>query len=173
LVTEPRRIGDERQVGALASTLEAQLETLRKQEEELQFPAFTNMTAYAVGTRIVERALRERKSVAVRIERNGETLFYARMDGTTNGNDRWISRKNNTVRRFGHSSYYMHVYYKSIGSKLEDDGLDPDAYAAEGGAFPLIVQGEGIVGTIAVSGLPGEEDHGMIVDAVRDVLSQA
>ncbi|WP_274654840.1 heme-degrading domain-containing protein [Paenibacillus humicola] len=149
----------------------ALLETLLQQENDLQFSEFTNNTAYKVGTAIVEKAFREDKSVAVNIRMNGELLFYARMNGTTDNNDSWIARKNNTVGHFKHSSYYMHVLLKSTGSNVEAHNLDPKDYAAEGGAFPLILKNEGIVGTISVSGLPGEEDHAIIVGALREILN--
>jgi uncharacterized protein (UPF0303 family) len=149
---------------------DALLQTLLQQEADLQFPVFTNETAYKVGNRIIEKAMEENKSIIVDIRRNGELLFYSRLNGTSSNNDNWVSWKNNTVQHFGHSSYYMHVFLKSTSSTVEASGLNPDDYKAEGGAFPLIVQGEGIVGTISVSGLPGEEDHGMITSVLRDFL---
>jgi uncharacterized protein (UPF0303 family) len=147
---------------------DALLQTLLQQEAELQFSVFTNETAYMVGNRIIEKAMRENKAIIVDIRRNGELLFYSRMNGTSSHNDEWVSWKNNVVRHFGHSSYYMHVFLKSTGSTVEASGLNPDDYKAEGGAFPLIMKDEGIVGTISVSGLPGEEDHNMITSVLRE-----
>lgn len=144
---------------------------LRTEEELLQFPEFTNATAYQVGTAIIEKAARENKFIVVDIRKNGELLFYSRMNGTNSHNDEWVTWKNNVVHHFGHSSYYMHVYLKSIGSTVEDSGLDPNEYKAEGGSFPLTVKGEGRVGTLTVSGLPGEEDHGMVVAILKEWLS--
>ncbi|MBW7456424.1 heme-degrading domain-containing protein [Paenibacillus sepulcri] len=146
------------------------LQTLLQQEAELVFSAFTNDTAYKVGSRIIEKAIRENKSLIVDIRKDGELLFYSRLDGTSSNNDSWVSWKNNVVRHFGHSSYYMHVFLKSTGSTVEASGLDPDVYKAEGGAFPLILKDEGIVGTISVSGLPGDEDHGMITSVIKEFL---
>ncbi len=39
-----------------------------------------------------------------------------------------------------------------------------------GGGFPVTVKGAGIIGVIAVSGLPERQDHGVIVDALCDHL---
>jgi uncharacterized protein (UPF0303 family) len=39
-----------------------------------------------------------------------------------------------------------------------------------GGGFPITVKGAGIIGVIAVSGLPEREDHGVVVDALCDHL---
>lgn len=148
------------------------LNELLRQEQELQFATFTNNTAYEVGTRIIAKALQEGKSIVVDIRRGAERLYYARMNGTGDGNDQWVAWKNNTALHFKHSSYYMHVYLKSIGSGIEAQSLDADEYKAEGGAFPLIVKGEGIVGTITVSGLPGDQDHATIVEALREYLGE-
>ena len=48
--------------------------------------------------------------------------------------------------------------------------LDPTVFAAHGGAFPVIVRGVGVVGTVTVSGLPQEEDHRLVVSVLRDFL---
>jgi uncharacterized protein (UPF0303 family) len=149
---------------------DALLQTLLQEEADLPFSVFTNETAYKVGNRIIEKAMRENKSIVVDIRRNGELIFYSRMDGRSSHNDEWVSWKNNVVHHFGHSSYYMHVFLKSTGSTVEASGLNPNDYKAQGGAFPLLLEDEGIVGTITVSGLPGEEDHNMVVSVLRELL---
>jgi uncharacterized protein (UPF0303 family) len=149
---------------------DALIQALLQEESDLQFSVFTNDTAYKVGNRIIEKAMRENKSIVVDIRRKGELLFYSRMDGKSSHNDEWVSWKNNVVHHFGHSSYYMHVFLKSTGSTVEASGLNPSDYKAEGGAFPLLLKDEGIVGTITVSGLPGEEDHGMVASVLRELL---
>jgi len=45
-------------------------------------------------------------------------------------------------------------------------------YAAHGGAFPIIIDGLGVVGVVAVSGLPQVEDHQLVVDAMEDYMSK-
>jgi uncharacterized protein (UPF0303 family) len=151
-------------------SFDALLQSLLQEEADLQFSDFTNETAYRVGNKIIEKATRENKAIVVDIRRNGELLFYSRMEGTSSNNDKWVSWKNNVVQHFGHSSYYMHVFLKSTGSTVETSGLNPNDYKAEGGAFPLLVEDEGIVGTITVSGLPGEEDHNMFTSVLREFL---
>lgn len=146
------------------------LTTLLQEEADLQFSAFTNETAYKVGNSIIEKAIRENKSIVVDIRKNNELLYYSRLDGTSSNNDEWVSWKNNVVHHFGHSSYYMHVFLKSTGSTVEASGLNPNDFKAEGGAFPLFIKDEGLVGTISVSGLPGEEDHKMVTSVLKDFL---
>ncbi|MZQ81189.1 heme-degrading domain-containing protein [Paenibacillus sp. 5J-6] len=146
------------------------LTTLLQEEAELQFSVFTNETAYRVGNSIIEKAMRENKSIVVDIRKNNELLFYSRLDGTSSNNDEWVTWKNNVVHHFGHSSYYMHVFLKSTGSTVEASGLNPNDFKAEGGAFPLFLKDEGLVGTISVSGLPGNEDHNMVTSVLKDIL---
>ncbi|QGQ94976.1 heme-degrading domain-containing protein [Paenibacillus psychroresistens] len=147
------------------------LEQLLQQESELQFEEFTNKTAVLVGSAILERAMQENKFIVVDIKKNGQPLFHGKLDGTTINNDHWIQRKNNVANHFGHSSYYMHVLLESKQTNIQEDSyLDPMDYAAEGGAFPIFIKNVGPIGTISVSGLPGEEDHGLIVSVLRDFL---
>ena len=39
-----------------------------------------------------------------------------------------------------------------------------------GGGFPVTVKGAGVIGVIAVSGLPEREDHGVVVAALCEHL---
>ncbi|PZD96750.1 hypothetical protein DNH61_06015 [Paenibacillus sambharensis] len=149
------------------------LEQLQREEEELRFEDFTNETAYQTGTAIIDKALRENKSIVVDIRKDGELLFYSRLNGTSSGNDDWIGWKNNVTHHFGRSSYHTHVLLKSQGSTVEASGLDPATHKAEGGSFPLRLKGnDAILGTITVSGLPGDEDNGMVVSVLRELLGK-
>jgi uncharacterized protein (UPF0303 family) len=148
------------------------LERLLQEEKDLQFTEFTNKTAVLVGSAILERAMKENKHIVVDIQRNGQILFHGKLDGTTINNDQWIKRKNNVANHFGHSSYYIHVELKSKQTTIQADAyLDPVDYAAEGGAFPIFIKNVGPIGTISVSGLPGEEDHGLITSVLKDFLN--
>ncbi|TIU11449.1 MAG: hypothetical protein E5W49_28110, partial [Mesorhizobium sp.] len=46
------------------------------------------------------------------------------------------------------------------------EALDISDYVLAGGGFPVTVKGAGVIGVIAVSGLPEREDHGVVVDAL-------
>ncbi len=144
------------------------LESLQAQEDELQFSTFTNTTAWELGCALVEAARRDGLGVTIDIRRGDQQLFHAALEGTTPNNDVWIERKNRVVRRFGHSSFFMGALYKGLGSSLAERQLvDPEQFAAHGGAFPLIVRDVGVVGTVTVSGLPQEDDHRLVVTVLR------
>lgn len=95
------------------------------------------------------------------------------MPGTAADNDKWLMRKVNSVYNFGYSSLIVQEKVKQSGvTLLESGGLPTDQYAAAGGAFPVKVRGVGLVGTIAVSGLVSEEDHGLIVECLEKYLAK-
>jgi uncharacterized protein (UPF0303 family) len=147
------------------------LRALLRQEEALQFTAFTNDMAFELGNRLVEAARQQQKAVTVDICRNGQQLFHCALTGTTADNDEWIRRKNRVVNRFGHSSFYMGNLYKSKNTTIQDSALlDPRKFAPHGGAFPIIVKNVGVVGTITVSGLPQQEDHQLVVQVLAEYL---
>lgn len=149
----------------------ASLDTLQRQEQLLQFDRFSNDDAYDLGVKLIEMARAKKKSISVEIARDGQVLFAHGMNGTTRDNNEWIRRKSNLVKRTGHSSYYIHTEVRKRGGDID---AMPDFpvrdYAAHGGSFPLVIKGTGLVGTITVSGLPGEEDHAMVVAALKDYL---
>src|SRR5258708_38937717 len=91
------------------------LKTLWQQEEKVKFESFTNDIALAVGMALLQEARKRDKPVAIDITRNGQQIFHFAMAGTSIDNGEWIKRKNNVVKRFGHSSYYM-------GSSLQNTG---------------------------------------------------
>lgn len=148
-----------------------QLETLTRQEQELQFTAFTSDTALALGLKVVEIVRQRGKIVTVNVTVNGKVLFHHAMQGAAADQADWIRRKNNVVERFGRSSYFVGIDHKHRGVAFDDiKYLAPQDYAAHGGAFPINVKNVGLIGTVTVSGLRQAEDHAIAVEALRAVL---
>jgi uncharacterized protein (UPF0303 family) len=151
---------------------EITLADLDAEEQELRFPTFSNDDAWVLGLALVDAARRQRAPVAVDITRNGQQLFHAALPGTAPDNDAWIQRKTRVVNRFGHSSLYVGQLCREQGRTFEEKyRLDPDLYAAHGGAFPIIVESVGPVGAAVVSGLPQVEDHRLVVAVLRAHLT--
>jgi uncharacterized protein (UPF0303 family) len=149
------------------------LKQLLQEEQELQFDKFNEETAWQIGSQLVELSLSKGLAVTIDITRGKHQLFHASLHGTSADNDEWIKRKVRLVYRFGHSSFYMGQLLKSKGKSIEQAYLISESeYAPHGGCFPVIVKGTGMVGTITVSGLPQEEDHKLVVEAIRDFLAQ-
>jgi len=149
------------------------LDELAAEEEELQFSSFTHDDAWDLGCALIASARRENLPVAVDITRNRQQLFHATRPGTAPDNDWWIRRKTRVVDKFGHSSLYVREASLARGTTFEEEfGLDPNRYAAHGGAFPVIVRSVGPVGVVVVSGLPQVDDHRMVVAAIRAHLAR-
>ncbi len=55
----------------------------------------------------------------------------------------------------------------------EKHDLPLQEYAAHGGAFPVRVEGVGIVGVVTVSGLAQGDDHALVTEALRSFLGRA
>jgi uncharacterized protein (UPF0303 family) len=149
------------------------LSELAAEEDELQFTSFTNDDAWDLGSALVAAARRDGAPVAIEISRNHHRLFHVALPGATPDNASWIERKTGVVHRFGHSSLYVRQASIARGTTFEEEfGLDPQLYAAHGGAFPVIVRSVGPVGAVVVSGLPQLEDHRMVVTALRAHLAR-
>jgi len=149
------------------------LEQLLQEEQELQFKRFNEETAWQIGSQLVERAKNENLPVTIDITRSEHQLFHYSLPGTSADNDEWIKRKVRLVYRFGHSSFYIGQLLKSQGKRIEDVYLIPEEqYAPHGGSFPIIIKETGLVGTITVSGLAQEDDHKLVVQEIRNYLTQ-
>ncbi|WP_405664258.1 heme-degrading domain-containing protein [Streptomyces sp. RK9] len=141
---------------------------LEEQERRLTLRRFTHDDAWALGSLLVEMAREREAPVAVDIRRGGQQLFHAALPGSTPDNDAWIDRKRRVVERYGCSSYLVGSRFRAKGTTFEESSrLDPDRYAAHGGAFPIAVEGAGVIGTVVVSGLPQIADHALVVAALE------
>ncbi|MEU9363951.1 heme-degrading domain-containing protein [Streptomyces avermitilis] len=146
---------------------------LEAQERRLTLPHFTYDDAWAFGNLLVELARRRCAPVAVDIRRGGQQLFHAALPGSTPDNDAWIDRKRRVVERYGCSSYLVGCRFRAKGTTFEESSrLDPDLYAAHGGAFPITVEGAGVIGTVVISGLPQVEDHALVVEGLEQFLNR-
>ena len=147
------------------------IDEILAQEEELVFTGFTHDDAWTLGSLLVGLARERDLPVAIDIRRGDQQLFHHARPGTVPDNATWIERKNNVVRRFGHSSLLIGQRHRDKGTTFEDaTGLSRESYAAHGGAFPIRIAGAGVIGTVTVSGLPQVDDHALVVEAVRSFL---
>ncbi|WP_202915228.1 heme-degrading domain-containing protein [Paenibacillus paridis] len=154
-------------------SMEQRLQQMEQEEQELWFPTFTNDTALELGFAIVEEAKRNGQGITVEVTRKGQRLFLHAMEGTSAENEDWIRRKNNAANYFGRSSWHIACRLHSEGTTMEEKhGLPLADYVGAGGAFPLLVRGEGQIGTVTVSGLPDQEDHDLLVAVLRRFLLQ-
>ncbi|HEY1487589.1 MAG TPA: heme-degrading domain-containing protein [Micromonosporaceae bacterium] len=147
------------------------LPVLLAQEQRLIFDRFDEQTAWDLGAAMRQSASTAGLPIVISVRRNGQRLFHAALPGTASDNDAWIERKSAVVDRYGHSSYYVGCQFRARGGSFDEGArLDLDRFAAHGGAFPLTVRGAGVIGTIAVSGLPQVDDHAFVVAELERFL---
>ena len=131
----------------------------------------TSTRAWRLGLALVEAGRARDLPIAIDIRRDGQQLFHAALPGSAPDNDAWLRRKTRVVERFGMASFHVGERARQEGTTFEEQmRLPPDEYAAHGGAFPITVRGVGVVGTVAVSGLPQLEDHELVVAVLTEVL---
>jgi uncharacterized protein (UPF0303 family) len=140
---------------------------IRRQEAALVLSSFDEAVAFDIGSAIRTRALAEKMPIIVDIRTFDRPLFYAAMPGSNASNPDWARRKINVVKRFLKSTYRMVLELERPDRTFKvGEGLDPADYVLAGGGFPIRVTGAGVIGVVAVSGLPERQDHGVVVDAL-------
>lgn len=151
-----------------------QLDALVHYGDSFTFDSFTTTDAYELGHLLHARLFAEPRPALISISlTNGLTLFQATTGtGVNPDNEVWVQRKRRSVLRWGTSTWMLHCKYKGDEAAFAaKNGLGGEAglYAIHGGAVPIRVQGvEGVVAVVVVSGLKQHEDHGVIVDVVRE-----
>jgi uncharacterized protein (UPF0303 family) len=144
---------------------------LAAQQHELQWAHFREDDAWQLGAALVATARERSLPVAIDISRGGQQLFHAALAGTSADNDSWLLRKRRVVERFSLSSLHVGQICRDAGQSLEQVfAVSEREFAAHGGAFPLTVASAGVIGCVAVSGLPQLEDHALVVEVLRAVL---
>lgn len=152
--------------------LEAKLLEITEQEERLVFDKFDSDDAWNIGTKLLDRARREKQQLIIRISLNHRIIFEYAMNGTAPNNTNWVRRKENTVYCFYKSSFYLENQMELIQMNIRERyHLNEEDYATKGGGFPINIKGIGTVGAIIVSGMESHEDHRYIVEAIEEYLN--
>jgi uncharacterized protein (UPF0303 family) len=152
--------------------VEEDIEKIAGQERALRLAKFDARVAWELGTLIRTMAEERGLSVVIDVRRFNQPLFYSALEGTTPDNPEWVRRKSNVVARYHRSSYAVGLSWKLKGQTLEERGHASADFAPHGGAFPLHVEGAGIVGCVTVSGLPQRADHELVVEALCAMLGR-
>jgi len=147
-------------------------ENLIKQEQDLVLPEFNSDVAYKLGMKMIDRAKREDKAIAVSITVVRQNVFHYAMDGLGPDADNWIRRKSNVVYEYHKSSLLVGTKLANENSDLQAHGRDPNDFKVNGGSFPIRVKGAGVIGAITVTGLPHLDDHEYVVTALTEHLSK-
>lgn len=146
---------------------DSDLIALATQERELILPRFDEEVAWEIGQQLRSLAVERGFSLVIDVRRFGQALFYSALPRTSPDKFEWVRRKSNVVARFHRSSYAIGLdLQQKQTSLLEKYALPDQDYAAYGGAFPIAVSHAGIVGSVAISGLPQRSDHELVVEVL-------
>ncbi len=153
--------------------LEQDLLRIARQEQELVFDRFDELTAWQLGVCLRDAAGKRNAPLAIDVFVGGCSLFTCMLPGTSPNNVNWVRRKRNSVLHFHRSSY-------GLGLQMERDGTDLGAkfglsicdYAVHGGSFPIRLSRAGVIGAVTVSGLPQREDHKFVVAGLAAILGK-
>lgn len=154
-----------------AGLLEALIARIEGEVSELQFPHFSRDDSLNLGLLLVELGKSRQLPIAIDITKGDQVLFHVALDGATPDNEHWIRAKQRTAARYEIPSLLVGLRGRLHGGRIEDHGwYDETVYAAHGGCFPVYVTGVGAVATVTVSGLPQQQDHDLVVEALREIL---
>ena len=150
----------------------ARIALIEEQQRTLVLTRFDNDDAWRLGCRLVELAQERELPVTIDIRRGTQQLFHAALPGTTADNDDWVARKVRVVERFAAASLLVGLRSAAQGAPFSERRADlpQELYAAHGGCFPIRIVDVGVVGTVTVSGLAQEDDHDLVVEALRGFL---
>lgn len=155
------------------ASLEETIARVEEDERRLQFRTFSHEDAFTLGVHLRTMAIARSHAIAIDIARGEQRLFHTALPGTSAHNGVWIERKKRTVREWASSSYAVGLRFPLLDAPytLESSPwMDPQSYSGSGGGFPIVVAGAGLVGTVAISGLRHDLDHGFIVNALEEFL---
>ena len=136
--------------------------------KRIELDGFSNRTAMEMGLRIIDLAKSRNQHIAVEISRLNHTIFLYVDDELPVEKHNWLRRKANVAKQFEESSLSVKNDLKEGNMTLEKTfGLDEKNFLAKGGSIPIFIKNAGMIATITVSGLHDEEDHKIIIDALK------
>jgi uncharacterized protein (UPF0303 family) len=134
----------------------------------IELEKFSNSMAFEMGTAIINLAKSRNQHIAVEICRLNQTVFLYVDDSLPVDKHNWLRRKANVAKQFEESSLSVKNDLKNGNMTLEKTfALDEKDFLAKGGAIPIFVKDVGMVAIVTVSGLHDEEDHKIIIEALK------
>lgn len=139
-------------------------EVIRK----IELDSFSNKIALEMGLTIIDLAKSRNQHIALEICRLNHTIFIYVDDNLPADKHNWLRRKANVAKQFEESSLSVKNNLKEGNMTLDKTfALDEKDFLAKGGSIPIFVKSAGMIATITVSGLHDEEDHKIVIDALK------
>jgi len=140
---------------------------LMAQEELYTFDSFTQSDALRLGKLMLAVSEEYGLTSGVEIVLNDMTVFKQMPEGTSRLNDAWMNKKVQTVLLTGWSTMRLWAMHEMIGQKRAGNMLPNEDYVMCGGGFPIRVKGAGVIGAIACSGPGDQNEHELIIEALK------
>lgn len=135
---------------------------------KIELDSFSNRIALDMGLQIIDLAKSRNQHIAVEICRLNHTVFIYFDDNLPADKHNWLRRKANVAKQFEESSLSVKNDLKEGNMTLDKTfGLDEKDFLANGGSIPIFIKSAGMIATITVSGLHDEEDHKIIIEALK------
>lgn len=136
--------------------------------KKIELDSFNNRIGLEMGLAIVNLAKERNQNVAVQVDRLNHTIFLYIDDNLPADKHNWLRRKANVSKHFEESSLSVKNDLINGNMTLERTfALDNKEYLAKGGSIPIFVKNTGMIAIITVSGLHDEEDHKIVIDALK------
>ena len=136
--------------------------------KKIELDSFSNKMALEMGLTIIDLAKSRNQHIAVEISRLNHTVFLYVDDTLPADKHNWLRRKANVAKQFEESSLSVKNDLKDGHMTLDKTfAIDEKDFLAKGGSIPIFVKHAGMIATITVSGLPDEEDHNLIIEALK------
>ena len=136
--------------------------------KKIELDSFSNQIALEMGLKITELAKSRNQHIAVEISRLNHPIFIYVDDSLPVDKHNWLRRKANVAKQFEESSLSVKNDLKEVNMTLDKTfGLDEKDFLAKGGSIPIFVKNAGMIAIITVSGLHDEEDHKIIIEALK------
>ena len=146
----------------------AQTKNEKELTRKIELNSFNNRLGMEMGLAIIDLAKKKNKNIAVQVERLNHIIFLYVDENLHADKHDWLKRKANVSKRFEQSSLSVKNDLVNGNMTLKETfALDDKEYLAKGGSIPVFVNNAGMIAIITVSGLHDEEDHKIIIDALK------
>lgn len=145
---------------------------IQRQEQLLVLDRFTDETAHEIGSALRAKAVQMQAPVVIDIRSSARRYYFTTLPGSTPEGEDWARRKGNTVLRCHMSSMRVGLLHKVQGVvQWPDGGLNYTDFVNHGGGFPITIKDVGVIGVIAISGLPSLQDHELSTGILAEYLN--
>ena len=149
----------------------ADVAELEAEFAQLRLTSMDHEAALALGEDLVRRSRAKGWPMAVSVKLGDHEVFHVALPGATPINDNWIRRKRNLIELTGEPTFLVGQRLAAQGKTLDDLELSEVDFAPAGGGYPLIVN-DVVVGSVIVSGVPQQDDHALVVEALGALVDE-